>query len=458
MRLSELSGRSVAIWGTGKEGQSAVRTVKNLRTGSLVAVDEKPPRDAAAWQNIAEGVPLHLGQSALPALLRAEVVITSPGVPLVHPWRTKLAEAGVSITSGTALWLGEHAERTIAVTGTKGKSTTSALIHHLMAALDYDVTFSGNIGIPLLSTPEAAWHVVELSSQQCQSLTVSPHWVILTSLFPEHLDWHGSEEAYYRDKLNVIAHEPRRVVVNAFDSRLIEQVAKLHPDVPVVESNAELGFHLGEEPGRGSHFFKGRTPLFPRDALALLGEHNARNLSSALALLSEIGVDCIAERDRIAAALGTFQGLAHRLERIPDPADQLVFVNDSLSTAPQSAIAALESFETVPVTLIVGGADRGLDYSVLRDYLAKVRSSPATVLAIPDSGPRIAAELRGIADVRVEVVTDLAEAVTRAREVTPKGGAVLLSPAAPSYGKFVDHAHRAAVFRQAIAETAKRPK
>ncbi len=456
MRLSDLAGRAVAIWGTGREGISAAHAVAALAPSSLIAVDENPARDADSWREASGGsVPLHVGPGVLSVLLDAQVVVKSPGVPRVHPWLIALSERGVQITSGTALWMADHADHTIAVTGTKGKSTTSALIHHLLVGLGRDVNFAGNIGAPLLGTAEAALHVVELSSQQCQSLETSPRWAVLTSLFPEHLDWHGSERQYYQDKLNLLAHTPHSVVINALDARLVCNVETVQPPVAVTKAGLEDAFHIGKGPGGAAYFQCGQTPLFPRETLSLLGQHNAGNLCVALTLLDELGIDCVQEKDRIASVVRTFSGLAHRLQQIPDPIEQLIFINDSLSTAPQSAIAALESFDSHPVTLIVGGTDRGLDYRVLRDYLTDTRTAPITVLAIPDSGPRIAAELQGVPNLNIEVVGSLSEAVARARVLTPPGGIVLLSPAAPSYGRFTDYAHRGEVFARAVQDSAR---
>ncbi len=455
MRVGDLAGRRVAIWGTGREGTSAARVLAAVGASSLVAVDENSGRDIAGWQEaVGPAVPLHIGEAGFTALATADVVVKSPGVPRVHPWLTALCERGVHVTSGTALWMAEHGDHTIAVTGTKGKSTTSALIHHLLKALGFDVNFAGNIGTPLLGTPEAALHVVELSSQQCQSLENSPRWAVVTSLFPEHLDWHGSEKQYYQDKLNLIAHKPRAIVINALDERLVSWIDNANLGVPVTKAGSADSCHTGDYPGGGDYFYQGQTPLFPRETLPLLGQHNARNLCVVLALLKELGIDCVQEQERIATAVKTFRGLAHRLQNIPDPAGKLTFVNDSLSTAPQSTVAALESFDSCPVTLIVGGTDRGVDYMVLSDYIANTRTAPTTVLTIPDNGPRIAALLRGVPGIHVEVVPDLEEAVARARALTPRDGIVLLSPAAPSYGRFTDHAHRAAVFQRAINDTA----
>ena len=171
----------------------------------------------------------------------------------------------------------------------------------------------------------------------------------------------------------------------------------------------------------------------------------------ALAVLDALGVDVVARKDTLAVAVAGFQGLAHRLTEIPDPSG-LTFVDDTLATSPYAAMHAIDAYEGRPLTVIVGGTDRGLDYTPLRDHLAE---REITVIGIPDSGPRIVEALAGLPAVRTEVAEDLVAAVGLARKLTPAGGVVLLSPAAPSYGRFRNFEHRSEVFAQAVADTAR---
>ena len=194
MRLADLRGRSVAVWGTGREGRAAVAAIARHEPSRLIAVDDSANYLATAWEGeLAAAAPLAGGDHAFPALVTADVVVRSPGVPQTHPWMKELRERGVTITGGSALWMADNAARTIGVTGSKGKSTTSSLISHLLAAVGRPNVFGGNIGVPLLDLPPAAQYVLELSSYQCADLADSPRVVALTSLFPEHLDWSGSE-------------------------------------------------------------------------------------------------------------------------------------------------------------------------------------------------------------------------------------------------------------------------
>ncbi|MEN3305050.1 MAG: UDP-N-acetylmuramoyl-L-alanine---L-glutamate ligase [Micromonosporaceae bacterium] len=446
MRLADLAGHTVAIWGTGREGVAAAGAVRALPGVTVVAVDENAGRSVSAWTAAAGPVPLALGEAAFDALAGAQVVVKSPGISRFHPWLARLVEAGVTVTSGTQLWMAEHADQAIGVTGSKGKSTTSSLVHHLLAGLGERVELGGNIGVPMLAMPAADRYVLEMSSYQCADLRDSLLVAAVTALFPEHFDWHGSEEQYYEDKLNILAQRPRHAVVNGLDPRLRERVAAT--GLPVTFTGGPDSFHV-----TGAGFQWRHRPLFPRETLRLLGRHNAGNLCVALGVLAALGVDCVARREELAAIVARFEPLPHRLGVIEDPSG-LTFVDDTLATSPHATILAVETFAGRPLTLILGGADRGLDYTVLRDFLG-ARTDGCVVIGIPDSGPRIVAALDGLARVHTATVGDLAAAVRAARELTPAGGVVLLSPAAPSYGRFINFEHRSAAFRDAISATAR---
>ncbi|MER7335366.1 MULTISPECIES: UDP-N-acetylmuramoyl-L-alanine--D-glutamate ligase [unclassified Micromonospora] len=447
MRLSDLRGRTVAVWGAGREGRAAVTAIAAHGPADLVAVDDSANFLSLPWEGaLAEAAPLVTGEDGFARLAAAEVVVRSPGVPQTHPWLVELRRRGVTVTQGTALWMADHADRTIGVTGSKGKSTTSSLISHLLTAVDRPNVFGGNIGVPTLDLPQAELYVLELSSYQCSDLTDSPRVAVVTALFPEHLDAHGGEAEYYRDKLNLLAHGPRTVVVNGADPRLALELG----DRAAVRAGLPDTAHVAGGPDGAPWFHLGDRPLFPRAVLPLVGRHNEGNLCVALAVLDALGVDVVARRDTLAVAVAAFQGLAHRLTEIADPSG-LTFVDDTLATSPYAAMHAIDAYEGRPLTVIVGGTDRGLDYTPLREHLAE---REITVIGIPDSGARIVEALAGLPKVRAEVVDDLVDAVRLARGLTPADGVVLLSPAAPSYGRFRNFEHRSEVFAQAVRDTA----
>ena len=426
MRLSELNGKRVIILGTGREGAAAAEYLDGI-AGSIAATSDTPVDGFR--------VPVLVSPDPGSVVAGYDIAVKSPGMSPRHPLVAYLLAAGMPVTSGTDLWMNENFATTTGITGSKGKSTTSSLIKHLTPGS----VLGGNIGIPLLALEPAARTIVELSSYQCQSLTRSPDVAVVTSLFPDHLDWHGTEEQYYTDKLNIVEHSPRVVIANGEDERLVGRLAT--HDVQWV--GGENRYRIADRNGV-DWITRGTEPIVPRSHLKLLGRHNALNACIALA-----AVDAVSEisADEAAEKLSTFLPLENRLEPIADPSG-LTFINDSLSTSPYAAIAALRTFAGRDITLIVGGQDRGVDYRPLAKYIA---SHPvAAVIGLPPSGERILGE---IGSARTELATDMRDAVEKARALTPANGTVLLSPAAPSYGIYRDFAERAADFKRAIVAT-----
>src|SRR4051812_1100681 len=318
VRLTDLRGRSVAVWGTGREGRAAVLAVAAHGPSRLIAVDDSANFLSVPWEGeLSALAPLAGGDHAFPALVSADVVVRSPGVPQTHPWMAELRSRGVAVTGGSALWMADNARKTIGVTGSKGKSTTAALISHLLAAAGRPNIFGGNIGVPLLDLPTADQYVLELSSYQCSDLTDSPRVAVVTSLFPEHLDAHGGEREYYRDKLNLLAYGPELIVVNGADERLAAELTNARDATgwgPVAVGTADSRFRIEDD----GYVYASDTRLFPRSVLRLRGEHNGRNLCLALAVLDGMGVDVVDTRGVLEKAAASFEALPHRLAEIED--------------------------------------------------------------------------------------------------------------------------------------------
>jgi UDP-N-acetylmuramoylalanine--D-glutamate ligase len=442
MSWPELAGRRVGIWGMGREGRAALRLLAGEPGTELVLFDDDPPADL--------GRPVLTGADGVAALRTADVVLKSPGISRYDERVTALTDAGVLVTSGAGIWMQRYAAQTIGVTGSKGKSTTASLIHHVLHSLGVDSRLAGNIGVPLLDVDPAGVDrfVVELSSYQCSDLRTSPDVAVVTALFPEHLNWHGSVQRYFADKLNIVRHGPRAVVYNASDETLSRELRPADLDAWVIAAGAPDGPHVDGD----AYLFGGET-LFGTDVTALRGRHNRTNVCIALGAVRAVGIDCVAARREIAEALASFEALPHRLTLIEDAASGITFVDDSLSTAPQATVAALEAFDVEPICVLVGGQDRGVDYRPLAEYLRRAGRA-VTVIGLPESGPRILREVEGVPGVTVLPAADLHDAVRLCRRTLPAGGYALLSPGAPSYGRFRDYADRSAHFRAAIDETA----
>ena len=441
MRFSALEGRRVGVWGLGREGRSVARAVAARLPGTpLLLVDEsRGPGAEGSW----EGLPVVGDPGALAA---CDVVVRSPGVSIHRPEVAALREAGVELTSGTRIWFAEHPDaRAIGVTGTKGKSTTSALIAHLAAARGLRVELAGNIGRPLadlLAGPRPAradlW-VLELSSFQTADLDASPGVGVLLNLYREHTDWHLTEQNYWDDKLNLFAHRPDMVsVLNRADPRVRERGAGL-PNPRWFR--APEGFDVDA----GGITRAGR-PYAPREAVALPGAHNLDNVCAALTALAAVGV----EGDDLVEALRGFRPLAHRLEPVRER-DGVLFVNDSIATIPEASVAAARALAPRPTVLLVGGRDRRQDYAPLADFLAGP-SAVVGVVGLPGNGPDILVRIAEAAPgMPSAAASDLGDAVRRALAMLPEGGVVLLSPGAPSGADFGDFEVRGEAFRAAVA-------
>ena len=435
MRFGDLVGHHVAIWGFGREGQAAFCRCRELGVTPVVAEPDlatAPEYDAL------------IGEEAAHALLEAEIVIKSPGVPVTSPLYQQVRDQGAVVTSVTDLWLNENADRAIGVTGTKGKSTTSALIDHLLRELGASSVLLGNIGSPVLDEPQPPADIVvlEVSSYQAQSLTTSPRWAVITSLFPEHLTWHGSQEAYYNDKLHLVDGGPEWVVA-APDPHLVARLEQRLPaTTELVSLNADT-VHADD----GDVVWPGGFRLAAAD-LPLVGRHNAGNIALAVHAATHIlGLDPDRAAQRMATALRTFKPLAHRLEAVPSD-DGRRWIDDGLATAPAAVVASLEALGADGIAVIVGGADRGLDFTPLIDFLT-ARGEGIELVLIGAAGSRVADQLasHGV-DVRWHQEASFAAAARWARSAANPARTVLLAPGAPSQDEYRDYVDRADAFRR----------
>ncbi len=435
---SDLAGARVGVWGLGREGHANLRKLLALGV-EPVLVDDHPP---AA---LVDGRPvLATGDGGLAALQRCDMVVKTPGLSRYRPEVARLTGLGIPVVGGLGLWLAEaDLRRVLVVTGTKGKSTTSSVTGHLLAGLGHRCMFGGNIGTPPYDPAENGdvdYWVIEVSSYQATDLPCSPPVVAVTSLHPDHLDWHGGEEQYYRDKLSACSQPGAELTVANGDSDLLrERAGLLGPRVEWVREDDEPGA-VWMEP------------------LGLPGRHNRRNALIARRCLVALGVPGAGDDARLRAAAAGYQPLPSRLAPV-GTVGGVTFVDDSLSTNVLPTLAALDAFPGRRIALIVGGQDRGIDYAPLAAGVL-ARRAPTYVLTLPDSGPRIRAQFEtaqfetaqfeaggfaGVTDCR-----DLDDAVAAGLGWARPDGVVLLSPAAPSFGQFRDYRDRGDAFARAV--------
>lgn len=428
----------MALWGWGREGRAAHALLRS-RLPSLPLTLFCNVAEAAQAAALADPL-MHANTNVTGAALGDfDVVIKSPGISPYSPEALEAQALGARLLGGTALWFGEHPDaRVVCVTGTKGKSTTTALLAHLLRAGGHRTALAGNIGLPLLEVmdpqPSPELWAIELSSYQTGAVAdggVPPEVAVVLNLFPEHLDWHGSQQRYIEDKLAlVIQAHPRIAVLNAADPVL----SKLElPHSRIVWFNHPDGWHL-----RGDVLYRGDAEVFDTRAVPLPGRHNRGNLCAVLAAIEVLGFEATA----LAPAAVTFQPLPNRLQTI-GTRDGLTFVNDSISTTPHATLAALECFSGQRIALLVGGHDRGLDW---HDFAQAMRTqAPLGILTMGASGPRIHALLEGVANeggFELAASSDLASAMHAAEAMLGGQGVVLLSPGAPSFGMYRDYVER----------------
>ena len=419
--------RSIAIWGYGREGRAALDWVRARYPGAAITILNDAPL-AEAPANVAAVYGADVAQALADG--RFDLVIKSPGVSLYRPEIAAAKARSVRFTSGMNLWFCENpGAHTIGVTGTKGKSTTSRLIHHMLRQAGRDAALIGNVGVAALGQSPGRDHtVLELSSYQLADLDAAPTIGVVTNLFVDHTPWHGDVERYHADKLRMIADPATIAVLNAANKTLVEKT-RGRPNV--VWYGDASGFHV-----RDGALWR-RDALVDTSSFPLRGAHNLENLAAACAVCELVGVTSVRE----IVDLAGFAQLRHRLEEFRGR-DGRLCVNDSISTVPEATLMALRAYADKPVALFLGGTDRGQDHAGLIEYLAGA-DNIACVILLPDTGARIAREMEARA-LRCPVLraADLAQGVQLAFVRAPADAVFLLSPAAPSFGQFRDFEDR----------------
>jgi len=432
------------IWGTGAEGRAAAAYLATeADTSRVIVADENA---TPAWPDLPADATFVTGPGALERLLEAGAVVVSPGVPGVHPFRQRLAAAGVTVTSGTDLWLRRQHDDVIGVTGTKGKSTTTSLLAGLLNAAGRPARVAGNIGVPLLSLPAFdGVTVAELSSYQCHSITRSPRIAVITNLYQEHLNWHGDVQAYWRDKCRIFTEGADVLVC---DQATLDTIRALDP--PLVEAIETTG------PGPAA------TALVD-DALAVVADlpvlltsaHGRHDLALAVCAAQAAGV-ALSER-QIADAVRAFDPLPHRLSLVGHVHGR-DWYDDTLSTSAESVIAALYALAGHQRVVLVGGMSRGISYDGLNDYLMTQHADELVwVVTVPTNGREIVAPYERAHPDHVVHATSLMQAVGLADTVGIPDGSVTLSPGAPSYDLYANHEAKSAEFIACLDALGQRP-
>jgi len=439
MHIRELAGKSVCIIGYGLEGRAMAEALEKHAPGCRITVADKNKELKI------KNYECQLGPDYLQNLDRFDVVIKSPGIPPDSLQNTHYK----LLTTPTQIFLDSIADKgatVIGVTGSKGKSTTASLIHAILKKAGKNSYLIGNIGTPAIgfierSNPNTIF-VQEMSSYQLMDLNKSPQIAVVTAFFPEHLDYHGSTSLTTGGALEAYLEAKKHIA----------RFQKPKDQIFFNRESAECTLVAAENRGTKIPFSAEDAPV-KIDATRLLGRHNLSNIAAAFKVASSLNIP----KNTAIEAICEFQGLPHRLQSVAIH-DGIEWVDDSISTNPQSAVEALNALGDRVRTIILGGQDRGFDFTPLAERIAK--SKVRTVILLPDSGRTIREAIEQTdAKVKFIEVKTMEEAVKCAKEATSNQQSaispiVLLSPAAPSYGHFKNFEERGEQFKTNIETTA----
>ena len=431
-----IEGKRVLLLGFGREGRALCRRITEVGGyQSLGIADQKPVSDAPA------GAVLHIGDGYQAAMPEYDIVFKSPGIVLKPEYQPE--KLSCRVTSLTELFLSAYRAQCIGITGTKGKSTTSSLLYHVLQTAGVPSVLGGNIGIPTAElyeqiTPETVI-VMEIGVHQLEYNHVSPKTAVFLNLYEEHLDHYGTFAYYAYCKENIYRNqEPGDLLICGAPSLPEEgdckaDVLRFAKDDPEADITLLSG---------NTAVYRGESLLLPED-MELTGVHNRCNCAVVFALARRLGVSS----EDILRGIRSFHPLPHRLSPI-GTYHGIRWVDDSISTACETCIQALNSLPDTD-TVLIGGMDRGISYVQLLEYLT---GSPVPhIILMSDSGKRILSEAEAYPESlrsRMRYAADLPEAISLAKEITEKGKICLLSPAAASYNVYLNFEKRGEHFMQ----------
>jgi len=431
--MNDLLNKKIVVLGFGKEGKSTYNYLRSIDSNmSIDIMDQK-------YQNIKVDDPnVKVIDTNYDDLKDYDLIFKTPGISFkdvdITPFEDKL-------TSQAEYFLSHTKAKTIGITGTKGKSTTSSLIYEVLKAQGKDAFLIGNIGNPIFDDMnelnENSYAVIELSSHQLEYVKHSPNVSLILNLHPEHLDHYKSLEDYYLAKLNIALYQNEDddyIYLNDYGA-----LKDLTEKLPIKSHKHEIN---NENIVDNRIIFDSKEVFDGNISMPLKGKHNLMNIAFVLEVCNVLGLDI----DKASETIRNFKGLAHRMEFI-DTFNGVTYYNDSIATIPESSINAIEALKNVN-TLIVGGMDRGISYEEYIEYLKS--SDIENIICIPDTGNYIYEKLKEYKN--VYKAEDVKKAAQIASKVTKEGTICLLSPAATSYNMYKNFEERGNAFKEALYE------
>ncbi len=445
----------ILILGAGREGISNYRFVRARYPNLPITIADESSAENLNTDFVAQlqndlNATLITGPKAFDITPQFDIALKSPGIPPhLEPLRVAQKRGTRFITNMQLFFELVPHKQTIGVTGTKGKSTTTALIHHVLSQHLSDVRLLGNIGLPPLTVLESTpitsqtYFVIEMSSYQLHEFPYSPHIAVLQNIVPEHLTWHGSFEAYVDAKANITRHQSNN------DLFLYNSDGEFPTKIANQSQAQKIGFGIrdGRCARQEQQLVFDDQILLSIDDVPLRGEFNLYNVMPALV----IGKHFEMTTEQIAAAVRTFQPLAHRLEYVTT-INGVEYYDDSLATVPEATVAALEGFRGRSIVLIAGGYDRGVDYTPLARGI--LNANIRCLILFPTTGNRIETAIHSLSHTKtppIYHVDNMPDAVNLAARLSQSGDVVLMSPASASFNLFRDYADRSQQYKAAIA-------
>ena len=462
-----LAGKRVVVFGFGRQGTALARWLPTVGA-EVVVTDSRSAKELGLRRRDFPGVRFYLGGHPDKVLIGARCICVSGGVPLDLPILKEARDRGIPFTNDAQLFLERCPAPVIGITGSAGKTTTTALVADIVAKAGYKVWRGGNIGNPLIQDlPKIKADdivVMELSSFQLELMSASPQVAAVLNLTPNHLDRHGAFEHYVAAKANILHYQRATdVAVLGWDSpacKALEQiVAGEQLGFSLYDMAPDGAFMLGSRllVAGSASFDMGPHVVCERDEIPLRGDHNVLNVLAACAITGGMGLAIDrpgVTPDVMREAIRSFQAVAHRLETVRE-LQGVTWVNDSIATAPERLLAALASYDE-PLVLLIGGADKDLPWEAALHYA--LRKARHIIVFGRDGGKQVASKVMElmnkmrVRDDQVSRVQSLDEAVARAAEVAQAGDIVLLSPGGTSYDAYEDFAARGLHFRQLVSE------
>lgn len=443
--LSKLEKKSILILGMGREGFSSLEFLRQNFPSKKIAVADEQSKELPDQENLIT----YFGPNYLAHLDQYEVIIKTAGIPLQTPEIQKAIANGSEILSNTEIFFAlSPSWRIIGITGTKGKSTTSKLIHEILQTTYKDAVLLGNIGAAPLSKLKQIQAetlvVAELSCHQLAELKVSPHVAVVLDIKEEHLDYYKDFASYFQAK-SAIARYQKQNDYFIYNQHLsgASQMAELSMGQKLTHSLKDEGEALVSQ--KAEQIFYQNEAIIDRDDIPLLGEHNLYNVMPAIVVAKLFNV----ATDKIQEAIKGFANLPHRLQLIAE-IDEVKYYDDSIAVNPHATIMAIKSFPKNSILLIAGGYERNQDFQELADVMAEYQVK--ALFALPTTGERLLKAAQAKFPLSTCLVASMQEAVRLAKLEAKSGDVVLLSPASASYNSFANYEERGTAFANAVKE------